>query len=89
MNAEGERRGPETDVAPAFARDTWADKGVRFVCGAVLATAVVGGLAIFIPVGTVSAVVVVWLVASVLCGVVAAVAGERSVKSMLRLIGWL
>jgi hypothetical protein len=89
VNADADDRGADPDVAPAFARDTWMDKGVRFGCGAVLATVIVVSVALFVPVGTVSGVVVVWILASAMCGIVAAVAGGRFLESLLRFMRWL
>jgi hypothetical protein len=79
----------EADRPPALTVDTWADKGIRFGCGALLATLIVASLAIYVGAGTVFGAVVVCVVASVSAGMLAVVGGERFVKTLLRLMRWL
>jgi hypothetical protein len=89
LDGERENDAVEADRPPALTADTWADKGIRFGCGALLATLIVASLAIYVGAGTVFGAVVVWVVAAVSAGMLAVVGGDRFVKRLLRLMQWL
>jgi hypothetical protein len=89
LTGEDDGGNSEADKPPAFGVDTWADKGIRFGCGALLATLIVASVLVYAGAGFAFGAVVAWLTASVSCGVLAVLAGDRFVKKLLRIMEWL
>jgi hypothetical protein len=85
--AEDTRTAEETP--PSLRADTWADRTVRFGCGAVLALLMIGVVVVTADGASPAAIAVVALVAIAVCGTLAVMRGEKFVHAVLRVFTWL
>ncbi len=75
--------------APAFAVDTFADRAIRFGCGAVLASLVVVALVMSGLLEGMPALLIISIGFIGAAGLFSVTHGERFIQSLLKVIKWL
>lgn len=74
---------------PSLAKNTWADKGMRFGCGAALGSLIATSIAINAEGPGLGAMMILGLIIMGLCGTLGMTHGERFFERLLRTIKWL
>ncbi len=79
----------EAEAWPALAKQTLADKAMRFGCGAVAGALVASGLVFGLELVDLRIVVGCVLAFGAACGSVTVVYGDRMIKKLLKAIDWM